>query len=918
MAGRQGSPRKGTGKLPEVGSSIARPKTGSNAAMPTASTPRNVQSSLPKALQGSASSASIPQRDYEESFEDMVCQMTSKLVSPSMSREHLPFESYPDFSEHNKDLHENYKHNTFGPNVPGFSKGLFKPKVNTTSDKKWARLEGVTMNDLLWVCDQTFIKTAKHLAVTLNKSLEAEMAKAVETLRNEVTGPITDSCSTMNTHILALPTTLDPSVQQSVRQSIGQDLIMQEEVAKQTYGKIVEQHADTVQNFEEKKLLHQQTQSLSNEIIEQVQKLAGTVTELGERAEERQRQTMQTLEGLQGSLQEEDRQFESLKTELQEVRQQVQVGIVQAQSKAQQAAERGSEGVLEELGQIRENMAHSLEGKLQQVTDDLKSALAEQRRAEKFAENVEQTACQTDPPETSEVWVQTGDELLKTKKKAKSRKSPSRTTTITKDDRVSNTKTHATVFADERIMKQKAKDALMKKAYNVHDLYHTTGYMQLIAKSRWFETLTYLVIAASALWIAIDLDHNNADIFIESAPGFIVAECLFSTFYILEWVIRFAAFRRKRDACRDAWFVFDTFLVFSMTFETWGISLVYAIIADDKSGTTFGVDPSMLQVLRLAKLLRLTRVTRLLRVVPEFLIVLRAITAAMRSIAVIGFFCAANLYVFAIVMRQADAAGRGSGQHQAIVKYNQAMTRRQDQIDFSSVTAGMNTLLYQSLFRDSAGLIIGFGEVGPIFWLMAVVFVVLVSMTLMYMLVGVMVNVISIVASTEREAMTVGLVAATLRDTLTESQEEAEQLTFTRDEFKELCVNPDVVHLLHKVEVDVYALIDMADQIYDDILEKEGRSMVFSDLVDIVLGMRGHNLATVKDLKSSIRAMKAWFKAQTEIMIKQMRGEMLAIKEGIRHLEEDSDEDEDGEGDESQGLTGNVSRGTAHAKTLMF
>lgn len=843
--------------------------------------------------------------------------MNAKIMSPSISRERLPFERVEDFSTQNRHVHENDRQNTFNASVPAYSKGLFKPKT-ATSDKKWARLEGVSMNDLLWVCDQTFVKTAKHLAASLNNSLEGEMAKAVGILKNEVTGPITDSCSTINTSILALPTTLDPSVQQSVRQSIGQDLFMQDERAKQTLEKIAEQHADTRKSFEEHKPLHEQTQRLSTDIFEQVQKLAETVTELGERFEERQRETMHVLEGLQGSSQGGDNQLEGLKSELQEVRKQAQVDIVEAQSQAQQAAERSTERVLGELGQLRKSMAQNLEGKLQKVTDDLKLALAEQRRAKKVAENVEQQACQTDPPQTSEVWIQTGDDLPKPKRTKKGTKNTHRQTqALVKAEPATEKKLTGPLFADERLMKQKAKDAMMQKPYNVHDLYHTTGVMQRIARARWFENLTYLVITASALWIAIDLDYNSADIFIESATGFIVAECLFSIFYCTEWVIRFAAFKRKRDTCRDGWFVFDTLLVVLMIMETWGFSLVYAIFAENSTSSTFAVDPSLLQVLRLVKILRLTRMTRLLRVIPEFLIVIRAIGAAMRSIFVIGFFCVVTLYVFAIVMKQVVSAGAQTGN----TSHTEQTSGREDRLDFSSVTAGMSTLLYQTLFRDSAGLVVTVGQINPVLWFVSVTFVLLVSITLMYMLVGVMVNVIAMVAATEREGMTVGFVAATLRDTLTDSQEEAEQMTFSKDEFKELCINPDVVQLLHKVEVDVYALIDMADQIYDDIMEKEGRSMIFSDFVDIVLGMRGHNLATVKDIKSSIRAMKTWFQAQTENMIKQIGGEMLAIKEGISHLQEDSDDEQDEDGGEDSVQLGRYQsgpRGLTHARTNGF
>eukprot|EP00930_Biecheleria_cincta_P029538 TRINITY_DN20537_c0_g1_i2.p1 TRINITY_DN20537_c0_g1~~TRINITY_DN20537_c0_g1_i2.p1 ORF type:complete len:867 (-),score=135.64 TRINITY_DN20537_c0_g1_i2:52-2586(-) len=844
MASKQGTPRKGTGKLPEVAPATSRPTTSSQApALSSAvSTPRNTGlSSLPKAVQGSASSTSIAQKDYEDSFEEMVSQMNAKIMSPSVSRENLPFETFNDFSHQNKDC-------------------------------------------------------------------------------SKVTGPIVSSCTTMNTSILELPTTLDPCVQQSVRQSIGEDLRVQDERAQQTLEKILSHHAETTEVSDKHvKLLHQHTEGLSANISDQVRQLAESVTELGGRLEECHRETMSFLREVDNSMRhEKELKHEGFQTEIQEVRNLVQASFAEAIGQAKQATEHSTERLVGELGQLRKSMEGSLRGQTQKVVDDFKLALVEHRKAKKTAENVEHQASQTDPPKTSEVWIQTGDELLKPKKTKKHAKLAARPTTrpTVKENKQKMT---GPMFADERQMKEKAKLAMMQKPYNVHDFYHTTGWIQTIARSRWFENLTYAVIAASALWIAIDLDYNSADIFIESPPGFIVAECLFSIFYCTEWVIRFGAFKRKRDTFRDFWFLFDTFLVVLMLAETWGLSILYAMFG---VGSTSAIDPSLLQVLRMAKILRLTRMTRLLRVIPEFLIVIRAISAAMRSIFVIGFFCVVTLYVFAVVMRQVVQAGTTDF---AEVDISPNM------LDFSSVTSGMSTLLYHTLFRDSATLVASFSKVNPILWFVAVVFVLLVSVTLMYMLVGVMVNVISMVASTEREGMTVGFLANTLRDTLaTDSQNEVELMVFTKEEFKDLCVNPDVVTLLYTIEVDVYTLIDMADQIYDDIVEKEGRSMIFADFVDIVLSMRGHNLATVKDLRSSIRSMRAWFQEQTDQMLKHIGGEMLAIKEGISSLQEDvSDEEQDNSdnGSDGQSVAGSSVVPTAsagargmlhHARTYVY
>lgn len=62
-----------------------------------------------------------------------------------------------------------------------------------------------------------------------------------------------------------------------------------------------------------------------------------------------------------------------------------------------------------------------------------------------------------------------------------------------------------------------------------------------------------IVIFLNAIWMSIDIEHNPADIISEAPWGFVVMENLFCTYFTLELLIRFAAYKRTCSAFKDAW-----------------------------------------------------------------------------------------------------------------------------------------------------------------------------------------------------------------------------------------------------------------------------------------------------------------------------------------------------------------------------
>merc|ERR1719386_189948 len=118
-------------------------------------------------------------------------------------------------------------------------------------------------------------------------------------------------------------------------------------------------------------------------------------------------------------------------------------------------------------------------------------------------------------------------------------------------------------------MKERVRQQLSRKKYDVSDFYKETGCAQSIARNSYFEIVTLLVIACNALWIAVDTDHNDSELLINAKLEFQIAEHLFCGYFTCEILIRWLAFQYKVSCLKDAWFMFDSCLVTTMVFETW-------------------------------------------------------------------------------------------------------------------------------------------------------------------------------------------------------------------------------------------------------------------------------------------------------------------------------------------------------------
>merc|ERR1711966_505554 len=77
----------------------------------------------------------------------------------------------------------------------------------------------------------------------------------------------------------------------------------------------------------------------------------------------------------------------------------------------------------------------------------------------------------------------------------------------------------------------------------------------------------------------------------------------------------------------------------------------------------------------------------------------------------------------------------------------------------------------------------------------------------------------------------------------------------TKEDFQTLLLEPELVHVAQDVGVDVIMLVESADAVFED-YEKGGKQMHFGDFVELMLKMRGGNLATVKDITEHLKVTR--------------------------------------------------------------
>lgn len=409
----------------------------------------------------------------------------------------------------------------------------------------------------------------------------------------------------------------------------------------------------------------------------------------------------------------------------------------------------------------------------------------------------------------------------------------------------------ALAYVDQ--LKAKVKAALVKPSYDVKNYYHKKGLWQKIAKSSRFENITLGVISVNAIWLSIDTELNNASFLLDAKPVFQVAEQFFCFYFSFEWLVRFMSFKKKHNCLRDRWFVFDSCLVLSMFAETWVMSTILVFFV---KGTSSSSPLGNVTILRLFRLLRLSRMARMLRSMPELMILIKGMVAAMRSVFFVLVLLVILMYIFAITFTQL-LSGSDVGT-----------------LYFDGIFPSMLTLTCSGTFFDNfTDLVDALGEVGWVYLMLFLLFVLLAALTVLNMLIGVLCEVVSAVAATEKEDMLVNFVKGRMKAVIRNIDKDSNGL-ISRKEFEQILGDPKAVLALVEVGVDPEILIDNIDYIYEvinsddeDDCPAEEVVLDFGAFMEVIMQFRGSNIATLKDIVDLRKHMDSEFRG----MIKKMK-----------------------------------------------
>jgi len=232
----------------------------------------------------------------------------------------------------------------------------------------------------------------------------------------------------------------------------------------------------------------------------------------------------------------------------------------------------------------------------------------------------------------------------------------------------------------------------------------------------------------------------------------------------------------------------------------------------------------------LLRLSRMARMAKLLRAMPELMILIKGMVSAMRSVFFVAVLLTIVMYVFAIVFKQLSADTIFG------------------QMYFKTVPHAMETLWIDGTLLDSVGSVSDkIAEESWICWVIFFAFVVLAAFTIMNMLIGVLCEVISAVATIERETMLVTFVKEKMQKIMS-SLDETGDGVISKAEFVKILDLEEAVEALQEVEVDVMGLVDLADFIFNDDSTGEEKELDFADFMEVILSIRGSNAATVKDI----------------------------------------------------------------------
>merc|ERR1719191_2228707 len=174
---------------------------------------------------------------------------------------------------------------------------------------------------------------------------------------------------------------------------------------------------------------------------------------------------------------------------------------------------------------------------------------------------------------------------------------------------------------------------------------------------------------------------------------------------------------------------------------------------------------------------------------------------------------------------------------------------------FSNVALSMYSLLVYSTLLDNMSYFndhLRF-EMWPLL-VLDLVFVALAALTVMNMLIGVLCEVVSAVAETERATILTETVKEKMQDII-DKLDSNKNNKISYDEFTKIMAKPEALQALEDVDVSAVGIVDFAELFFFE--DDTGIELSFDQFMECVLDLRASNTATVKDV------LDLWKKVKT-------------------------------------------------------
>lgn len=364
-----------------------------------------------------------------------------------------------------------------------------------------------------------------------------------------------------------------------------------------------------------------------------------------------------------------------------------------------------------------------------------------------------------------------------------------------------------------------------------------------IARSNFFNSFVLVIIILNSLWIAVDTDLNKSKSVWEAPYVFLLAENFFCFVFTMELIIRLGSLQSASQAC-EGWFLFDSSLTVMMIWDTWVSFLVEKISGHNVISSQVR-SFTILRVLRILRIARVARAARIINSLPELRVLVKGMVIAMRSTCTILALLLIVVYIFAILFVQLLAESQvGQGW-------------------FENVPQAMNFLLLQTLAGADVIVINKLLAAGWTYYLLYLSFVFMGSLTLMNMLIGVLCEVVGVVAQIEEERAFHDEAQMYIANFVHVLDIDGDQ-KLSKVEFLQLMErDPDLLKGLQAFGIDVVAFCDNAIALFSD-----NDTMEVGDFVELVTQFRSQKQTTVKDLVD----MRKFISMQLRHLAEEVRG----------------------------------------------